>query len=148
MTINNEQIEALQEKIDELEATVTEELQEKIDELETTITNLIEELAFVKDDNDNLREEFEEHVREFSTTMLQTNTVVEQMKRFIDMSYRFDKQRDVLRVQAQITRDMLEYAGPEALDLAYQNMKDQLTETMKTPYNTASNFKYNAPTAW
>ena len=124
-----------------------DELEETIQELQETITSLTEDNASLEETIDELREEVGQHIEDFALVTKQMNNLAGHMKRFIDMSYWYDQQKHILQVQARITRDVLEYSGPDALDMAYQNMKDQLTETMKKPYNISNN-KYNPPATW
>ena len=112
-----------------------EELKETVEELQDTIKVLEEYNTDLQETVDELREEVEQHVENFARATKQMNEVSDRIKRFIDVSYRFDQQGDILQVQARITREVLEHAGPEELDMTYQNMKDQLTEAMKKPYN-------------
>jgi chromosome segregation ATPase len=126
-----------------------DELEETIQELQETINSLTEDNASLEETIDELREEVSQQVENFALATKQMNTVTEQMKRFINMSYTYDRQQDTLQVQAHISRDMLEYGGPEALDMVYQNMKDQLTDTfLKKPYKYPNNIKYNPPAVW
>jgi chromosome segregation ATPase len=123
-----------------------EELEETIQELQETINSLTEDNTALEETVEELRQEFNEYTGNVKEQM---TYMVRQIEKLLNVSYTYDRQRDTLQVQAQITRDMLEYAGPEALDMAYQNMKDQLTDTLlKNPYNIASNFKYNPPAVW
>ncbi len=122
-----------------------EELEETIQELQETINSLTDDNASLEETVDELREEFNEYT---GNVKQQMTYMVRQIEKLLNVSYTYDRQRDTLQVQAQITRDMLEYAGPEALDMAYQNMKDQLTEAMKKPHNIPNSFKYYPPTVW
>ena len=126
---------------------------ERIDELEETIQELQESINSLTEDNTALEETVEELWQEFNeytgNVKQQMTYLSRQIEKLVNMSYKYDHQRDRLQVQAQITRDMLEYAGPEALDMAYQNMKDQLTDTLlKKPYKYPNNIKYNPPAVW
>jgi chromosome segregation ATPase len=125
---------------------------ERIDELEETIQELQESINSLTEDNTALEESLEELREEFNeytgNVKQQMTYMVRQIETLLNVSYTYDRQRDTLQVQAQITRDMLECAGPEALDMAYQNMKDQLTEAMKKPHNIPNSFKYYPPTVW
>ena len=123
-----------------------EELEETIQELQETINSLTDDNASLEETVDELREEFNEYT---GNVKQQMTYLSRQIEKLVNMSYKYDHQRDRLQVQAQITRDMLEYAGPEALDMAYQNMKDQLTDTfLKKPYKYPNNIKYNPPPVW
>ena len=123
-----------------------EELEETIQELQETINSLTDDNASLEETVDELREEFNEYT---GNVKQQMTYMVRQIETLLNVSYTYDRQRDTLQVQAQITRDMLEYAGPEALDMAYQNMKDQLADTLlKKPYKYPNNIKYNPPAVW
>jgi vacuolar-type H+-ATPase subunit E/Vma4 len=123
-----------------------DELEETIQELQETINSLTEDNTTLEETVDELREEFNEYT---GNVKQQMTYMVRQIEKLLNVSYTYDRQRDTLQVQAQITRDMLEYAGPEALDMAYQNMKDQLTNTLlKKPYKYPNNIKYNPPAVW
>jgi chromosome segregation ATPase len=122
-----------------------EELEETIQELQESINSLTEDNTSLEETIDELRQEFNEYT---GNVKQQMTYMVRQIEKLLNVSYTYDRQRDTLQVQAQITRDMLEYGGPEALDMAYQNMKYELKEAMKNPYNIASNFKYNPPVVW
>ena len=138
------------ESFEEARRTMTNT--ERIDELEETIQELQETINSLTEDNTTLEETVEELRQEFNeytgNVKQQMTYMVRQIEKLLNVSYTYDRQRDTLQVQAQISRDMLEYAGPEALDMAYQNMKDQLTEAMKKPYNIPNSFKYNPPAVW
>ena len=122
-----------------------EELEETIQELQETINSLTDDNASLEETVDELREEFNEYTGNVKKQMIY---MVRQIERLFNISYKYDHQRERLQVQAQITREMLEYGGPDVLDMAYQNMKDQLTEAMKKPYNIPNSFKYNPPPVW
>jgi len=123
-----------------------EELEETIQELQETINSLTDDNASLEETVDELREEFNEYT---GNVKQQMTYMVRQIEKLLNVSYTYDRQRDTLQVQAQITRDMLEYGGPEALDMAYQNMKDQLADTLlKKPYKYPNNIKYNPPAVW
>ena len=123
-----------------------EELEETIQELQETINSLTDDNASLEETVDELRQEFNEYT---GNVKQQMTYMVRQIEKLLNVSYTYDRQRDTLQVQAQISRDMLEYAGPEALDMMFQNMKDQLTDTfLKKPYKYPNNIKYNPPPVW
>ena len=138
------------ESFEEARRTMTnteriDELEETIQELQETINSLTEDNTTLEETVEELRQEFNEYTGNVKQQMIYLSRQIEKL---VNMSYKYDHQRDRLQVQAQITRDMLECAGPEALDMAYQNMKDQLTEAMKKPHNIPNSFKYYPPTIW
>lgn len=125
-----------------------EELEETIQELQETINSLTEDNGSLEETIDELREEVGEYREKTLTIVKRMDDLQYQMKKFVDMSYYYDRNKDILQVNARITREMIEYSGTDALDMAYQNMKYELKEAMKNPYNYPNHYKYNPLATW
>lgn len=125
-----------------------DELEETIQELQETINSLTEDNTSLEEAIDELREEVSEYRENVLPIVKRMDDLQYQMKKFVDMTYYYERNNDTLQVNARITREMIEYSGTDALDMLYANMKNEIMASVKKPYNYPNNIKYNPPAVW
>lgn len=101
------------------------EMEELIQELQETINSLTEENTKLQDAVDDLQKEFEEYEINTPNITKRLESLERQMEKLVNVRYHYNQNREILRFETSITREVLEQVGPDILDTAYSNMKNE-----------------------